>query len=170
MRGWIKNNVLPYTFASITILLLATYDIEIKSISGLWHTKYRLLYVVFTLSNALLFMFGDNQITNKLAGLALVCMLLFPVSQAEVLEFSEWTIPEDYLHHLFAIAFFIIKPLNHRKYDAVFTYLGAAALFGLGLNLYTIEIIGLYSLVWQGYLTKKNYFKTYRAWINSNNG
>ena len=166
MRKLIKNNVLPYTFASITVLLLATYDMEVKSISALWHTEYWMLYVFFVASNGILFMFGDNQLTNKLAGLSLILMLLYPVSSTETLSVSEWA-TQDYLHHVFAIAFFIIKPLNHRKYDAIFTYLAAATLFGLGLRLYAIEIVGLYSLVWQGYLTKKNWFRDKRIQLRS---
>lgn len=165
MRKYIKNNVLPYTFASVSVLVLATYDLEVKSISGLWHTEYWMLYTFFVASNALLFMFGDNQITNKLAGLSLIGMLLFPVSTGEVLTIVNWEFPTDYLHHLFAVAFFIIKPLNHRRYDAIFTYVGAATLAMLGLHLYTLEVVGLYSLLWQGYLTKKNYFRDTRAWV-----
>lgn len=166
MRKLIKNNVLPYTFASITILLLATYGVDTKSISGLWHTEYWLLYTAFTLSNALLFIFGDNQITNKLAGLTLICMLIYPVSSAQPLAMEDWALG-DWMHHIFAVAFFIIKPLNHRRYDTIFTIIGATALFSIGLTLYQIEIIGLYSLVWQGYLTKKNYFRDKRTQLRN---
>ena len=165
MRKYVKNNVLPYTFASVSILFLATYDLGIKSISGLWHTEYWMLYTFFVASNAILFMTGDNQWTNKFAGLSLMLMLLFPVSSAEPMSLHVWT-NTDYLHHLFAVGFFIIKPLNHRRYDAIFTYIGAASLFSLGLHLYTIEVIGLYSLLYQGYLTKKNYFRDTRVWLN----
>ena len=166
IRRLIKNNVLPYTFASVSVLLLATYDVDVKSISGLWHTEYRMLYTFFVSSNALLFIFGDNQITNKLAGFSLLLMLLYPVSSPDQLMLSDWILT-DYFHHIFALAFFIIKPLNHRKYDAVFTYIGAATLFSLGLHLYTIEIVGLYSLVYQGYLRKKNYFRDTRVWLQN---
>ena len=168
MRKLIKNNVLPYTFASVSVLVLATYDMDVKSISALWHTDYALLYTFFVSSNALLFMFGDNQLTNKLAGLSLMLMLLYPVSSPDPLTLQMWT-HTDYMHHIFALGFFIIKPLNHRRYDAIFTYIGAATLFGLGLHIYLVEVIGLYSLVWQGYLTKKNYFRDTRVWLKRRN-
>ena len=129
MRKLIKNNVLPYTFASVSVLVLATYDMDVKSISALWHTDYALLYTFFVSSNALLFMFGDNQLTNKLASLC--CIIYHKCGHIQI-----------YASH-FALGFFIIKPLNHRR-DAIFTYLGAATLFSLGLHLYLVEVIGLY--------------------------
>lgn len=165
MRKYIKNNVLPYTFASVSILFLATYDSGIKSISGLWHSEYWMLYTFFVASNGLLFMFGDNKITNKLAGLSLIVMLLYPVSSPYPLAIHEFTFV-DIMHHVSAVAFFIFKTLNHRRYDTIATIVSAAALLSLGLHLYTVEIIGLYSLLWQGYLTKKNYFRDKRVWIN----
>ena len=163
MKKYIKNNVLHYTFFSITVMLFATWDMDIKSISGLWHTDYRLLYSVFVLSNAILFMIGDNQMPNKIAGFMLICMFICPVSTPDTLPLSQFT-ELDYLHHMFAVLFFIIKPLNHRRYDAFFTIIGGACLFSLNIHLYTIEMIGLYSLVWQGHITKVKHFRKLNAY------
>ena len=166
MKGWIKNNVLMFTFVTVTILFLGTYDLGVKSLSALWHTDMWLLYVLVLGSNGVLFMFGDNKLLNKLAGLCLIGVLLFPISSSEPIPYMDWTNGE-WLHHTFAILFFIFKSLNHRKYDYIVISVGAASLIGIGLHLYTVEIIGLYTLLYTGYLRKKNYFKTYRAWIKT---
>ena len=76
----IKNNVLPGTFASITILFLATYDMGVKSLSALWYTDMWMLYTVVLSLNGILFMIGDNQIINKIAGFLLLTVVLFPIS------------------------------------------------------------------------------------------
>ena len=162
----VKNNVLPGTFASITILFLATYDMGVKSLSALWHTDMWLLYTLVLSLNGVLFMIGDNQIINKVAGFLLLTVVLFPISEMEPMSIDQWK-TNDWIHMIAAISFFIVKSLNHRKYDYLLISFGSAALFGLGLHLYTIEIVGLYTLVYTGYLKKKNYFKSYRRWINS---
>ena len=166
MKTWVKNNVLMFTFVTVTILFLATFDLGVKSLSALWHTDKWLLYTLVLSLNGILFMIGDNQLTNKLAGLCLIGVVLFPLTNLEPVHYDEWTTGE-WLHHIFAGLFFIIKSLNHRKYDYIVISIGAASLFGLGLHLYTIEIIGLYTLIYTGYLKKKYYFKTYRAWIKT---
>ena len=161
MRKLIKNNVLPGTFASVTILFVATYNMDIISISALWHTEYWLLYTSVLLLNGVLFMIGDNQIINKIAGLCLICIVVFPINTPEFTGPSGW-IMTDWLHHLFALGFFIIKPLNHHKYDWITILLGGLGLAALGLSIYQIEIIVLYTLIYQGYIKKRNYFRRTR--------
>ena len=167
MRVWIKNNVITFTFVSVTILFLGTYDMEVKSLSALWHTDKWLLYTLVLGLNGIFFMIGDNKLMNKLAGLSLIGVILFPISTVDVMLFTQWSIPTDYLHHVFAVAFFIFKSLNHRKYDVIIISVGATALIGLGLHLYTVEIIGLYTLLYTGYIKKKNYFKDTRVWLRT---
>ena len=166
MKIWIKNNVILFTFVTVTILFLGTYDLGVKSLSALWHTDMWLLYVLVLGSNGVLFMFGDNKLLNKLAGLCLIGVLLFPISDIEPMSYTKWNI-NDTLHHLFAIAFFIFKALNHRKYDYLIISIGAASLFGLGLSIFQVEIIGLYTLLYTGYIKKKNYFKDTRVWLRT---
>ena len=160
MRKLIKNNVLPGTFISITILWLATYNVEVNSLSGLWHTDYWLLYTGVLGLNGILFMIGDNQVINKIAGLLLIGVLLFPTK-------DHGFRMDDMLHYIFAIGFFITKSLNHRKYDYILIIAGAAALFSLGYSIYQVEIVGLYTLLYTGYLKKKNYFRKYRTYVKS---
>ena len=160
MRRLIKNNVLPGTFISITILWLATYDVDVNSISGLWHTDYWLLYTAVLGLNGILFMIGDNQIINKIAGLLLIGVLLFPI-QAHGFRV------EDSLHYILAVAFFIVKSLNHRKYDFILIIAIGTTLFSLGYSMYQIEIVELYALLYTGYLKKKNYFRKYRIYVKS---
>ena len=162
MRQLIKNNVLPYTLATVTLLVLSTWNMDVKSISALWHTDSWMGYVFFVMSNALLFLFGDNQMTNKVAGFLLIVMLLYPVSSPEEMMPSEWLFG-DWIHHLAAVGFFLVKALNHHKYDVFFLAIGAVSLATLKIDLYLIEIIGLYFLLWQGFIKKRNYFKMYRA-------
>ena len=160
MIKWVKNNVLPGTFASITVLFLATYDAEVNSISGLWHTRYWLLYTLVLGMNGILFMIGDNQIINKIAGLLLIGVLLFPTK-------GHGFYMEDITHYILAVAFFIVKSLNHRKYDFLIIIIGGTTLYCLGHSLYQIEIAGLYTLVYTGYLKKKNYFRKTRVYLKS---
>ena len=167
MNRLIKNNVLPGTFGSVTVLFLASMDMGVKSLSALWHTDLWLLYVLVLTMNGVLFMYGDNQTANKIAGLLLLGVVLFPISSIEQLHPSVWT-ASDWLHHLFAIGFFIVKPLNHRKYDILIIIIGAASLIGLGLSVYKVEIIGLYVLIYTGYLKKKHYFRKTRTYLNEN--
>ena len=162
----IKNNVLPGTFWSITILLFATYDMGVKSISALWHTDMWLLYTAVLGINGVFFMIGDNQIINKIAGMLLIGVLLFPVESLQPTHYSDWPI-QSWLHHAFAIGFFITKSLNHRQYDWLIIIIGAPIFMCIGLTLYQTEFLGLYALLYTGYLKKRNYFKTYRTWINS---
>ena len=162
----IKNNVLPGTLASITILWLFTFDMDVKSLSALWFTDVWMLYTAVLTLNGVLFMIGDNQIINKIAGLLLLIVVVFPISQADNMTISDWVL-NDYIHHIAAIAFFIVKSLNHRKYDFLIIIIGAATLFSFGYSLYQIEIVGLYTLVYTGYLKKKNYFRKTRIWIRN---
>ena len=164
MIGLIKNNVLPGTFATVTFLFLATYDMDVNSISGLWHTEMWMLYTAVLGINGVLFMIGDNQLTNKLAGLCLIGVLLFPIQGLNV-GYQD----ADIIHYMFAIAFFIIKSLNHRKYDFALIIIGAATLTALGFKLYSVEIIGLYVLMYTGYLKRKNYFRKIRTQLNKRN-
>ena len=166
MRAWIKNNVLLFTFVTVTILFLGTYDLGVKSLSALWHTDMWMLYTLVLSLNGIFFMIGDNKLLNKVAGLCLIGVLLFPISSSEPIPYTDWTTGE-WLHHLFAIAFFILKSLNHRKYDVIIISVGAATLLSLGLHLYTVEIIGLYTLLYTGYIKKKNYFKDTRVWLRT---
>ena len=162
----IKNNVLPGTLASITILWLFTFDMDVKSLSALWFTDVWMLYTAVLTLNGVLFMIGDNQIINKIAGLLLLIVVLFPLSKGEVMTINDWLLT-DYIHHTAAILFFIVKSLNHRKYDYLIITVGAATLFGFGYSLYQIEIVGLYTLVYTGYLKKKNYFRKTRIWLRN---
>ena len=162
MRKLIKNNVLTGTFVTVTILLLATYNLDVKSISALWYTEYWLLYTVVLSLNGVLFMIGDNQMINKIAGLLLIGVVLFPISGLNASEAFDWNLRE-WLHHSCAVGFFIVKSLNHRKYDWALIIIGAALLLAAGFNLYTVEMIGLYVLMYTGYLKKRNYFKKYRT-------
>ena len=162
IRKFIKNNVLPGTFGSITVLWLATYDAPVNSISGLWHTEYWLLYVLVLTMNGILFMIGDNQLTNKIAGFLLLLVVAMPTTVERGL------VVEDWPHYLAAVLFFIIKSLNHRKYDVILITLGGATLFILGYSIYQIEIVGLYTLVYTGYLKKKNYFRKTRTHLKRN--
>ena len=126
----IKNNVLPGTFASITILWLFTFNLDVKSLSALWFTDVWMLYVGVLTLNGILFMIGDNQLTNKIAGFLLLIVVLFPLSRAEEMVISDWVLT-DYIHHIAAISFFIVKSLNHRKYDYLIIIIGGATLFSL---------------------------------------
>ena len=165
MRQVIKNNVLPYTLTTVTLLVLSTWDMEVKSISALWYTDLWLVYVFFVMSNGLLFLFGDNQTTNKVAGILLMIMLLYPISSPQEMMPNEWTFG-DWIHHISAAGFFFTKALNHHKYDAIYLLIGAMSLVALDTDLYLIEIVGLYILLWQGFVKKRNYFKRYRAQLS----
>ena len=165
---WIKNNVIMFTFISVTILFLGTYDMGVKSLSALWHTDKWMLYALVLGLNGILFMIGDNQIYNKLAGLMLIGVVLFPISSLEQMSPDQWSINE-WIHHTCAILFFIFKSKNHRKYDFIIISVGATALLALGLHIYTVEIIGLYTLLYTGYLKKKNYFRDTRTYLTNKN-
>ena len=141
---------------------------DVKSISALWHTDMWLLYTVFVASNGILFMIGDNKIINKIAGLLLILMLIFPVGALESAPPSEWGLG-SWLHHIFASSFFIVKALNHREYDYALIAIGAITLLSAGLSLYATEFIGLYTLAYTGYLKKKNYFRKYRTYVTRRN-
>ena len=163
MRKLIKNNVIPFTLLSVTILYLTTFSSDAKSLSALWYTDFWFVYLLVLGGNGLLFMVGDNQTNNKVAGLCLIGVLLFPLSSPLDLSASDWTF-NDALHHTFAALFFVFKSLNHRKYDFLWITGGGLILVASGLSLYWCEFIGLYTLLITGYLAKINHFKRKRCY------
>ena len=106
-------------------------------------------------------MFGDNKISNKIAGFLLMVMLLYPIHTGGDMPLEDWVLT-DWIHTIAAVGFFLAKSFNHRKGDWLMLIMGAATLAALRVDLYIVEFIGLYVLLLQGYLTKCAHFKKIR--------